>query len=178
MEADGNVRSCERESRCYLKYELRGAKHVCPRSPPSSQLLGQGCSRCLSSDKAPQCLCQAITSVIYDHGMGAKNVRCNTLHMSWAPFQLATDFRAVFLELSLFSVPILSHFCESLHDSLSPDLGVWWNCRWVRRALRTHSARCCSCRPCWKPHVPWCLHSQNFPFIPVSASQLQFSNAF
>lgn len=56
--------------------------------------------------------------------MGAKNARCNILHMSWAPFQLATDFGAVFLELSLFSVPILSHFCESLHGSLSPDLGV------------------------------------------------------
>lgn len=38
-----------------------------------------------------------------------------TSSTSWAPFQLATDFGAVFLELSLFSVPILSHFCESLH---------------------------------------------------------------
>lgn len=157
MEAHGNVRSCEKENRCYLKYELRGAKHVCPRGPPSSQPLGQGCSPCLSSNRAPQCLCQAITSVIYGHGMGAKNARCNILHMSWAPFQLAADFREVFLELSLFSVPILSHFCESLHDSLSPDLGVLWNCRCVWGDLRTHSAACCSCRPCWKLRVPWCL---------------------
>lgn len=134
-----------------------------------------GCSRCLSSKKAPQCLCQATTSVISAYGIGAKNARCNILHESWAPFQLAADFRAVFLELSLFSVPILSHFPESLHGSLSPGLGVLWNCTWVQGDLCTCSARCSSCRPCWKPPVPWCLHSQNFPLIPVSASELQFS---
>lgn len=123
-----------------------------PRGPPSSQALGQGgCST--SSKKPPQRLCRAITSVIYGHGVGARNVRCIILHVSWAPFQLASDFGAVFLKLSLFSVPILSHFCESLHDSLSPALDVLWNCRWVRWVqgdLCTHSARCCSCRPCWK----------------------------
>lgn len=69
---------------------------MCPLGPPSSQALGWGCSRCLSSKKASQCLCQATTSVIYGHGMGAKNARCNILHMSWAPFQLAADFGAVF----------------------------------------------------------------------------------
>lgn len=124
MEADGNVSPCKRESRCYLKCELRGAKCMCLRGPPSSRALGWGCSRCLSSKKAPQCSCQTITSVICSHGMGAKNARCSILHMSWAPLQLAADFGAVFLELSRLSVPILSHFCESLHDSLSPDLGV------------------------------------------------------
>lgn len=158
-----------------LKMWTRGSKNMFPRGLLSRQALGQGCSRCLSSKKTPQCLCQTITSVLHGHSMGAKNARCNILHMSWAPFQLATDFGAAFLELSLLSVPILSHFCESLHDSLSPGLGVLWNCRWVQGVLRTHSARCCSCRLCWKPHVPLCLHSQNFPFIPVSASQFQFS---
>lgn len=172
--ADVNARPYKGESRSYLKYEVRGAKCLRPRGPASSQALWRECSRCLSSKKAPQWLCQAITSVICGHGMGAKNARCNILHMSWTLFQLATDFGAVFWELSLFSVPILSHFCESSHGSLSAGLGVLWNCSWVQGGLRTCSARC-SCRPCWEPHFPWCLHSQNFPFIPVSVSQLQLS---
>lgn len=166
-----NVRPCKRESRCYLKYELRGAKPMYPRGPVSNQALGRGCSRCLSSKKAPQCLCQTIASVICGHGMGAKNARCNILHMSWAPFQLATDLGAVFSELSLFSVPILSHFCESLHDSLSPDSGCVVKLQVGAGALSQVFMQAML----KAPHVPWCLHSQNFPFIPVSASQLEFS---
>lgn len=147
-----------------------------PRGPLSSQALGQGCSRCLSSKKAPQCFCQGIASVICGHGMGARNARCNILHMSWAPFQLATDLGAAFSELSLFSVPILSHFCESLHDSLSPDSGCVVKVQVGAGGSPYPLSQVLFMQAVLKaPRVPWCLHRQNFPFIPVSASQLQFS---
>lgn len=151
---------------------------LCPTGPCSSQAPGQGCSRYLSSKKAPQCLCPAVRAGIHSHGMEGKGARCRIPLMSQVPLQLATDFGYVFLELAVISISILSHLCESLWVAVVLSLQVWVCCETAGRCggvSTTCSLGCCSRRPRWEPHIPWCLHSQTFPLIPVWASRLQLS---